>query len=101
MTEDPVTPVVKRRILVWVTAAAVALLAAAGFTLSFSSLIDLAALSGIDRQLAFLWPLIVDGFIVVATGAAFALNAQLARFDALADSIVADVRACGRRVAVL
>lgn len=76
MTEDPATPVVKRRILVWATAAAVALLAAAGFTLSFSSLIDLAALSGIDHQLAFLWPLIVDGFIVVATGAAFALKGR-------------------------
>ena len=79
MTEDPAAPAAKRRILVWATAAAVALLAAAGFTLSFSSLIDLAALSGIDRQLAFLWPLIVDGFIVVATGAAFALKGRSRR----------------------
>lgn len=79
MTEDPASPLTQRRILVWATAAAVALLATAGFTLSFSSLIDLAALSGIDRQLAFLWPLIVDGFIVVATGAAFALKGRSRR----------------------
>jgi hypothetical protein len=79
MTEDPASPLTQRRILVWATAAAVALLAAAGFMLSFSSLIDLAALSGIDRQLAFLWPLIVDGFIVVATGAAFALKGRSRR----------------------
>jgi hypothetical protein len=76
MAEDPTVTLAGRRILVWSTASAVALLAGAGFTLSFSSLIDLAALSGIDRQLAFLWPLIVDGFIVVATGAAFALKGR-------------------------
>jgi hypothetical protein len=37
---------------------------------------DLAAASGVDHQLSFLWPLIVDGFIVVATAAAFALKRQ-------------------------
>ncbi|NNC12832.1 DUF2637 domain-containing protein [Planctomonas sp. JC2975] len=79
MAKDPVTVTTNRRILLWSTATAVALLAGAGFTLSFSSLIDLAALSGIDRQLAFLWPLIVDGFIVVATAAAFALKGRSRR----------------------
>lgn len=79
MAKDPTITFAGRRILVWVTACAVALLAAAGFTLSFSSLIDLATLSGIDRDLAFLWPLIVDGFIVVATGAAFALKGHSRR----------------------
>ena len=49
------------------------LLAAAAFVLSFSALHDLAARSGIDRDLAWLWPLIVDGIIVVATVAVFAL----------------------------
>ncbi|GAB3396138.1 hypothetical protein GCM10027568_29690 [Humibacter soli] len=76
MAEDPATPSTNRRVLLWATASAVALLAAAGFVLSFSSLIDLAVESGIDRQLAFLWPLIVDGFIVVATAAAFALKGR-------------------------
>ena len=79
MAEDPVALSSNRRVLVLATAIAVGLLAGAGFTLSFSSLIDLAVLSGIDRRLAFLWPLIVDGFIVVATGAAFALKGRSRR----------------------
>lgn len=49
------------------------LLAAAAFVLSFTALHDLAARSGIDRDLAWLWPLIVDGIIVVATVAVFTL----------------------------
>jgi hypothetical protein len=44
--------------------------------LSFSALNDLAVASGIDRHLAFLWPLIVDGFIIVATAAALALRSR-------------------------
>jgi hypothetical protein len=63
-------------ILNWATAFGVVGLAGCGFTLSFSALRDLAVKSGIDSQLAFLWPLIVDGFIVVATAAAFALKAR-------------------------
>lgn len=50
------------------------LLALGGFVLSFNALTDLAVHSGIIPELAFLWPLIVDGFIVVATAAAFALK---------------------------
>lgn len=49
------------------------------FALSFSALRDLAVRSGIDPGLAYMWPLIVDGFIVVATAAAFALRGQGAR----------------------
>lgn len=49
-------------------------LALGGFTLSFASLRDLAVASGLLPELAFLWPLIVDGFIVVATAAAFRLK---------------------------
>lgn len=56
------------------TAVSVALLACGGFTLSFASLRDLAIASGIPPELAFIWPLIVDGFIVVATAAAFVLG---------------------------
>lgn len=56
------------------TAVGVALLAGGGFTLSFASLRDLAIASGIPEELAFIWPLIVDGFIVVATAAAFVLG---------------------------
>ena len=73
MTE-PLTVKSTNPLLSWATAAGVVGLAAGGFTLSFAALRDLATRSGIDPQLAFLWPLIVDGFIVVATAAAFALK---------------------------
>lgn len=55
-------------------AVGVAGLAAGGFTLSFAALRDLAIASGIDADLAFIWPLIADGFIIVATGAAYVLG---------------------------
>ncbi|HEY5224701.1 MAG TPA: DUF2637 domain-containing protein, partial [Microbacteriaceae bacterium] len=61
-------------VLAWATALGVVGLALGGFVLSFQALRDLAVRSGIDPTLAFLWPLIVDGFIVVATAAAFALK---------------------------
>lgn len=61
-------------VLAWGTALGVVGLAAAGFWLSFQALRDLAVRSGIDPELSFLWPLIVDGFIVVATAAAFGLK---------------------------
>lgn len=60
--------------MLWATGLGVCGLAGAGFTLSFSALSDLAVASGIDSPLAFLWPLIVDGFIVVATAPPFALR---------------------------
>ena len=61
-------------VLAWATALGVVGLALGGFVLSFQALRDLAIRSGIDPGLAFIWPLIVDGFIVVATAAAFALK---------------------------
>lgn len=48
-------------------------IAAGAFWLSFTSLSDLARRSGVDRSQAWVWPLIVDGIIVVATVAAVAL----------------------------
>ena len=48
-------------------------IAAGAFWLSFTSLSDLARRSGIDPAQAWLWPLIVDGIIVVATVSAVAL----------------------------
>lgn len=48
-------------------------LAGGAFVLSFTALRDLAGRSGVDAELAWLWPLIVDGLIVVATVAVFAL----------------------------
>src|SRR5690625_1893021 len=52
----------------------VALLAIGAFTLSFDALRALAELAGVNAQIAWLWPLIVDGFIVIATGAAVMLR---------------------------
>lgn len=49
------------------------LIAVGAFVLSFASLTDLAARSGIDPNLAWIWPIIVDGLIVAATVAIVAL----------------------------
>jgi hypothetical protein len=49
------------------------LIAAGAFILSFASLTDLAARSGINPALAWIWPIIVDGLIVAATVAIVAL----------------------------
>ncbi len=58
------------------TQVGVAGLAGCGFTLSFASLRELAIGSGVLPSLAFLWPLSVDGFIVMATVAAIRLKGQ-------------------------
>lgn len=71
---NPLTVRSNNRTLNRSAAAGVVLLALGGFTLSFSSLRDLAIASDIQPQLAFVWPPIVDGFIVVATASAFALK---------------------------
>ncbi|MET4144133.1 DUF2637 domain-containing protein [Arthrobacter sp. UYCo732] len=49
------------------------LIAVGAFVLSFAALTDLAARSGIDRNLAWIWPIIVDGLIVASTVAIVAL----------------------------
>lgn len=71
---DPLIVQPSNPFLAWFTATGVAALAGMGFVLSFRSLQDLAVRSGIDAELAWLWPLVVDGFIVVATAAAFGLK---------------------------
>jgi hypothetical protein len=48
-------------------------IAIGAFWLSFTSLTDLARRSGISSSQAWVWPLIVDGIIIVATVAAVAL----------------------------
>lgn len=42
-------------------------LAIAAFTLSYNALRELAAGNGIPQRLAWVWPLVVDGFLMVAT----------------------------------
>lgn len=63
----------------WAAMTAVAgtvFIAGGAFWLSFTSLADLAARSGIGAGQAWTWPLIVDGIIVVATVAVVALAGQ-------------------------
>src|SRR5699024_9278711 len=71
---DPLAVKPGNKALAYILAAGVVFLALAGFTLSFNALTDLAIHAGIDANLAWLWPLIVDGFIVVATLSAFGLK---------------------------
>lgn len=66
-------------VLAWTVAAGVVVLAGSSFALSFSALAELAVASGVPEHLAFLWPVIVDGFIVVATLAAFSFSARPGR----------------------
>lgn len=61
------------RIAVYAAETGTVLLAAAAFILSFTALRDLAERSGIESGLSWLWPLIVDGIIIVATISVFAL----------------------------
>ncbi|MBO1268573.1 DUF2637 domain-containing protein [Arthrobacter cavernae] len=55
------------------------LIAVGAFILSFAALTDLAQRSGIDTQLAWIWPIIVDGMIVASTVAIVALNGHSRR----------------------
>jgi len=60
----------------WLTGVGVAgtiLIASGAFVLSFTALTDLAASAGIRPSLTWIWPLIVDGLIVVSTIGAVAL----------------------------
>lgn len=76
---DPLAVKPSNPVVNWATAIGVVGLAVGGFTLSFSSLRDLAVRSGVPEDLAWVWPLIVDGFIVVATMAAYALKGRRPR----------------------
>lgn len=61
------------RPIIAVGIASTVLIAVGAFVLSFASLTDLAARSGINPNLAWIWPIIVDGLIVAATVAIVAL----------------------------
>jgi len=60
--------------VLWTAVGATVVIAVGAFVLSFNALTDLAARSGIDANLAWIWPIIVDGMIVAATVAIVALN---------------------------
>ena len=66
----------------WVGRTSVAgttLLAVGGFVLSFAALRDLAVRVGMPADLAWLWPLLIDGMIVEATLAVVALSQRGSR----------------------
>lgn len=63
-----------RRWAVVAAASGTVLIGGGAFWLSFVALADLAVRSGITRNQAWIWPLLVDGLIVVATVAVVALD---------------------------
>lgn len=73
MTTNSTSTPVSRKVL-YLLALGVASLAIGAFTLSFDALRSLAGLAGIRDELTFLWPLVVDGFIVVATVSAVVMR---------------------------
>ena len=58
---------------------ATVLIAIGAFILSFAALTDLAQRSGIAPNLAWIWPIIIDGMIVASTVAIVALNGHSRR----------------------
>lgn len=67
-------PVERRGWAVVTAASGTVLIGAGAFWLSFTALADLAVRSGIAAGQAWIWPLLVDGLIVVATVAVVALD---------------------------
>lgn len=65
-----------RRWAVVAAASGTVLIGGGAFWLSFVALADLAVRSGIDTGQAWIWPLLVDGLIVVATVAVVALDGR-------------------------
>lgn len=62
-----------------VTAVADVVLALGAFVLSFDALRELAVVAGVRPGLAWIWPIIVDGFIMVATINAIVLSERQAK----------------------
>lgn len=77
MSSIPETPVVTHnKFVIGLIISLVIGLASGAFILSFDALHALALASAIDENIAWLWPLIIDGFIVTATIAIFALRGR-------------------------
>lgn len=77
MSQTPETPVVTHnKFVIGLIISLVIGLASGAFILSFDALHALALASAIDENIAWLWPLIIDGFIVTATIAIFALRGR-------------------------
>ena len=66
------SPTVSRRVVI-ASLIGTVILAMGAFVLSFASLTHLAKLAGVTPNLAWIWPIIVDGLIVVSTMSILAL----------------------------
>lgn len=69
----------ERRVPKWITALSMVLVLTvvlSSFALSFTVLRDLAAQSGIPKEVAWLWPVIVDGTITAATVVLYSARGQ-------------------------
>ncbi|GEL47784.1 hypothetical protein CHO01_29000 [Cellulomonas hominis] len=82
-----------------------ALIAAGAFWLSFEALADLACRAGVPDQQVWVWPLVVDGVILVSTVAVFALRGHSAVVSAypwglLIGGVVVSVAANGVHAAL-
>lgn len=64
----------QQRAISWFARGVVILVALGAAVLSFDALTALAVAAGIDSSLAWVWAIVVDGFILVATVAAFSLK---------------------------
>ena len=71
MSSNPIEPGVSRRV-VSIAIAGTVVLGLGAAVLSFTALTDLAVRAGVPSGLGFVWPIIVDGLIVVSTIAVFA-----------------------------
>ncbi|WP_404291231.1 DUF2637 domain-containing protein [Glutamicibacter arilaitensis] len=74
MDNKPEIPREPHRAVLGTAVGATVLIAIGAFVLSFAALTDLAERSGIQSNLAWIWPIIIDGMIVAATVAIVALN---------------------------
>ena len=81
MNRDQHTPRVGRALLATATTF-VGIIAIGAFGLSFNALQDLAVRSGIAPSIAWLWPVIVDGFIITAMLVIFAWRGAPGRVTA-------------------
>lgn len=78
--KPPVSARRSQRLAAWTAIAGTVFVATLAFSLSFRSLEDLARRSGIVAGQAWMWPLIVDGIIVVATVSVVALAGHKANW---------------------
>ncbi|MDK7742900.1 DUF2637 domain-containing protein [Helcobacillus massiliensis] len=71
---ERVAPLMLRRTLIGASATGAGAVALLAFAMSFDALTELARGAGIRSEIAWMWPVVVDGSMVVATAAALVLR---------------------------